>query len=679
MGVHLLASIRQFLASKHILLLLLIAGLVHGLLYYAIIPPWWHFDEPGHFEYAWLAANRSGWPTAGEYDENMRLQMARSMYRYGWYSFRNYYPDLSGRQPVWIGTTQTGDQPAYYFLISLPLRLLRNASITFQYDVARLVSLVLFLLIILVVWKAMGEIVPDGHPLKWIVTAFVVLLPPFVDEMVSVNNDVAAVLASCLFLWISLQLIRRGISILRLVFFVATLAFCYLAKSTTWYALAVAPLVLILALLRGRWTWLIWALTGLSLVAGAFLTLEGGNPTAWYQSQTQVPPLRFQTNQAPLGRYVFQVDDSKGRTPDQTGQFLDQQLVKSLRGQTLTLGLWAWSDSSIQANGPSIRFATTAARFNNQTYGPLSLGTKPTFLRMAVEVPIDASFAILIPPYPLQKPITSKIYFDAVVLAPGQHGDTPPQFTDPEAAQGTWDGLTFHNLIRNGSAERGSLRVQPWSNNISSKLTIGGDLALTFSTLEDWQGTGWYYQGVISSLVVNFWSYMAGGHLGLPGNFSDNFMVGLTLLGLLGTAVLLWQKRRRLPWDILYLLGLSLVLIWAVTGIRGAYSLLTSNPLYPWTRYASPAILPTTLLLCVGWLEWIELAGQRLNQAEEKIKFIPVAVMLGIAAYTFLDVIGYFHPYLTNFGFLALLVGLQYLAYKGLSWSVRKLGAPSSK
>ncbi len=55
--------------------LLVLLGLVYGLLYVFLIPPWQHNDEPGHFEYVWLIANRPGWPHAGDYDPDMRRAM----------------------------------------------------------------------------------------------------------------------------------------------------------------------------------------------------------------------------------------------------------------------------------------------------------------------------------------------------------------------------------------------------------------------------------------------------------------------------------------------------------------------------------------------------------------------------------------------------------------------------
>jgi len=33
---------------------ILVLALANGLLYLVLVPPWQHYDEPTHFEYAWL-------------------------------------------------------------------------------------------------------------------------------------------------------------------------------------------------------------------------------------------------------------------------------------------------------------------------------------------------------------------------------------------------------------------------------------------------------------------------------------------------------------------------------------------------------------------------------------------------------------------------------------------------
>jgi hypothetical protein len=102
----------SYLDPKRTLLLILLVGLIHGIIYVFAIPPWWHYDEAGHLEYSWLLANRPGWPKEGFYDEAMHRLVAESMLRTGFYKTQNYTHDLTSSEHVWIGgTSQVGDPP----------------------------------------------------------------------------------------------------------------------------------------------------------------------------------------------------------------------------------------------------------------------------------------------------------------------------------------------------------------------------------------------------------------------------------------------------------------------------------------------------------------------------------------------------------------------------------------
>ncbi len=59
--------------------LVLCVAALQGLLYVFLLPPWQHYDEPTHFEYAWLIANRGHLPTVVDVDPIMRREVAASM------------------------------------------------------------------------------------------------------------------------------------------------------------------------------------------------------------------------------------------------------------------------------------------------------------------------------------------------------------------------------------------------------------------------------------------------------------------------------------------------------------------------------------------------------------------------------------------------------------------------
>jgi len=69
------------------LLLLLALSLVRGLLYLAIIPPWQGPDEPRHFEYARLIADRGRLVTKRDLSPALQEGVIRSMVEHDFWRF----------------------------------------------------------------------------------------------------------------------------------------------------------------------------------------------------------------------------------------------------------------------------------------------------------------------------------------------------------------------------------------------------------------------------------------------------------------------------------------------------------------------------------------------------------------------------------------------------------------
>jgi len=68
---------------------------MNGLFYVFIIPPWQHYDEPNHFEYVWLIADRGRLPMPGDYDQEMRRTVAISMIEHNFFRGMGFTPDLN--------------------------------------------------------------------------------------------------------------------------------------------------------------------------------------------------------------------------------------------------------------------------------------------------------------------------------------------------------------------------------------------------------------------------------------------------------------------------------------------------------------------------------------------------------------------------------------------------------
>ena len=178
-----------------IIFVTLILGLINGFIFVFIIPPWEHYDEPGHFEYVWLIANRLQLPKLGDLDINMRLEMGKSLIQSGFFVRRpSMEVNLTDpNQPLWTGGSQFADPPLYYALDALPLILLRGMPINTQLYAARVFSLVFFLMTLWAAYHLLAELTPEKSYLRWLIPLFMALHPALAEYMSSVSDVVGGI------------------------------------------------------------------------------------------------------------------------------------------------------------------------------------------------------------------------------------------------------------------------------------------------------------------------------------------------------------------------------------------------------------------------------------------------------------------------------------------------------
>ncbi|MBN1668971.1 MAG: DUF2142 domain-containing protein [Anaerolineales bacterium] len=610
---------------RHWLLIILTLALLHGLLYVFLVPPWQHYDEPQHFEYAWLLAERDRLPEPRDNDFEMRRQVAQSMLAHDFFRGWSSRPDLVGDpagQPAWIGDfPQLGDPPLYYLLASLPLQVLGGASVETQLYTARLVSLLLYLATVFAGWGLVGELAGKDHPLRPLVALSLALLPAFTDLMTSVNNDVAAVATLSFFLWGAVRLVQRGFNWRDLLWTVLAAGLCLFAKRTVYLALPLLPLALLFSLLRGRARRWAWAGLVLVALAGLLLAFQWGDARLWYRRSLQPEPARLASPQAPHGEYVFHLSVPAGDRHTQLLQLLPTGLTGRLEGQPLTLGAWVWASQPVELRPPLL-----LSYFNDQGQpGTIQVDPAPRFV--AVQLPPGPWHArswLLLGALlrPFQQPVD--LYFDGVVLAEGHFPiDQPPQFADPQARAGSWGGQPFENLARNGSAEQAWPYLRPPVDALGARAfsDYGQDrLSLALYTLLDPPATGDFYTHTLAELFRTFWARFGWGHVHLLGlRHPYRLLLAVTLLALPGLALAVWRRRQHLgryPWAALFVLGVAWLGLWTLTVLRGSnYILLYYAHINPVARYAAPVIIPGLLLLNAGWLGLLEtrLGSRRLS------------------------------------------------------------------
>ena len=633
------------LKPSHWLVVILLLGLVHGLTYVFLVPPWQHYDEPTHFEYVWLIANRPGLPKIGDSDPNMRRQVAASMLDHNFFRIFGFRPKLKDAAAS-LGYTQLGDPPLYYLVASLPVRLLHGQSVTMQLYAARLISLCLYMAVILAGWGLMGELVEARHPLRWMVPISLALLPSFTDLMTAVNNDAGAILVFSLFLWASVRLVRRGLSLSGLGFVFGATALCYWTANTAWIALPLIPVVLLFTLLRGRWQPLTWILFLATIGIGLGAVFMWGDAAVWYRRTFQAIPTRVVNSLAPLGEHAFRLDlPLQKSSPVSIQQPLPPDTVREMINAPVTLGAWIWSSRPMRIQMPTL--SCDCGRQLQEFTREIQIGTEPKFYSISATLPANALYVwvAMITSADLEG-AQGSIFYDGLVLIKGEMPTKdPPRFEDASGESGTWGEKSFTNLLQNPSAEQAGPGVHSWANKIGVKIipawprSYPSDILVS---LFDWKGAGWYYQETLGFLFRTFWAKFGWDYVSLPGSHPYRILVVITFLGIAGAGWAVWRKRKVLPWELFLLVCLTLFGIWILAIFRGIGSLF-GWALTPVARYGYTAILPTLLVLNTGWLEIMYMLKRWLRIQPQVQYGIFIMFFLTLDGLSILSIIHYYH------------------------------------
>jgi hypothetical protein len=589
---------KEYLILGVILLITLITGLV----YLFVVPPWQHFDEPTNFEYAWLFANRPSRPQPGDYDAAMRRQVAASMIENKFWGSDEPERDLDEEvDPVSIGISQLDDRPLAYWVASLPLRLVRTRSVTNQLYVGRFVSVLFYLLTVLSAWGILREITSPGNALRWVFPLSLAILPGLGNLMSSMNNDAAAIAIFSLFLWGSVRLYQGGFSWLDFAWIIVTGGLCYLTKITVYIALPLIPLVLYLTLLKGKDRKLVYGILISGVLVLVFFALDSGDAAYWYRSTVQTDPTRMESQEAVVGDHVIALDANAQTFPSwqyPVFQPVLRENVAKLQGQTVTIGAWIWATQPVKSSTPVFGDGI-------RTYGQkIDVNTEPTFYTLKANVNENSYRAYIMLPAKLSpNEPNAKIFYDGIILAVGEWpGDEVPILSDADASGGTWGGEPFTNLLRNPSAENQTIRAQAWLDRLVGGLTSyysGPSFNLQY--LLDFSGVFWHYRITGLRMFRTFWGEFGWGDVPLLLGSRPYFTMAIySILALVGAGLAAFRYRKFLPWEVIFLFGLSILGIWGLAFLRGTSHLSVTWFYMPVARYAYPAIIPTMMGLGLG-------------------------------------------------------------------------------
>ena len=571
--------------------LLLIAAL-NGLLYVFVVPPWEHNDEPGNFEYAWMFANMPGrreeW--VGKNDPQFRREVASSMVEEGFFEHHPVgRPNLIALdQEVWIGLQQTAGLPFYFWLASLPLRLLRYTDIVLQLYAARLVSWFLFCLTVYFSIRVNREL--NWHA-KWgeSLPLLFALFPSFVDKMTAVNDDVGAVAFFTLFLWFGVRIWKSGISPLNLLGLIASTLLCVLTKRNVWVSVPLGILLLLMVFLR-RWKWVQWSFLGaMFLIVPAMLfSFDYRTPAYFYAfgNQQLASVVRGQTLMGNWAAYL---------APGYhlMHQPLPKDVAADVSMQSVRVGYWLWGRGQV-ASSPVRLLIDGQNVLPNQA---VSIPEKPLLIQHTLRLP--ASIQKLAIEVSVVIPEESELYLDCLFLVPESGSET----ADPVPRDGACThfslGSTHHvsNLVRNGSFEQTRLRLQPWLEKwVDEKFAFS--ITHLWAILDRYVGYP-YLRGAGGHVFQTFWGRFGWGGVPLSGTNPYAVFVLLLFVLTVGNLIALVRERLQVPWDLIVFLFLAFGAILIMTLFRNGGNWIWYEAT-PNARYLMPAFLPLALFFVQG-------------------------------------------------------------------------------
>ena len=565
---------------------------VVGMVYLILLPPWQQNDEPGQFEYVWLAANLDHWPNRGEYNPSLRQQILASMQEYRFFEVRKAIPNLIDlKQQPDIGVPQVGSPPLYYFLASLPLRLMKASDIFYQFYAARIVSLMLYVATVFFGFQT-SKIVFGVHPLSLILPAFTALLPQLAYRMTAINDDAAAVASMSFLIWMSIRGISRGLDWKTLLGIPTGIVLCVLSKTTAWLGVPFGFIALLLSVFRSyqKWVWI--GLVGVSIVS-LILIIDWSStiPAYYYRRNSEVKHAK--SNLVVDGSYVFITD----RDNPSFYQVIDKNdlLKKNSGGQNIfTFGVWVWSNQEIE-----IPFAQIEIDGVNQLkLQNITVSQVPTFFATHLKLPDQFQIALLRVNKSLSKEEVIT-FWDCFILIEGDHDLATIPGVASNCQNVRWGINQSKNLIRNPSAEKKWLRLR-----IPVQEVLSSSFQLTSSDLwaiTDPSASFYYFRDAAMYLYRTFWGRFNWGTLPLAGNKPYRIFIVPTILAILGNGMMLLRYRNMLNWNIILFL---LMVLWGqliYTLFRFAGDWHTYYLLLPQARYFFPAVLAAGSFLCIGW------------------------------------------------------------------------------
>ena len=280
----------------------------------------------------------------------------------------------------------------------------------------------------------------------------------------------------------------------------------------------------------------------------------------------------------------------------------------------------------------------------------LELSSEPTFIAISgsqAEQPYHRLWVNLDPRLDFGEN-KANVYYDGMVLVEGDYSSAaPPEFLDANAESGTWGGQPFENLLRNASGEQAGLRLRGWVDRLGSRF-LPDQIQPSFvaAYLLDWRGAAFSYLASAERLLHTFWGAFGWGHVALLGApWIYWLLLGFFLVGSIAGVIVLLQRLRQkqINWEVLFFLAFTLILAWGAAFLRGSIYVALPNLYLPVARYAYVAVVPTLLMMTIGWNYIISMLASGKTQTMNLLRGAYVGLWLGLCVLSFASLGQYYY------------------------------------
>lgn len=251
-------------------------GLLRGLLYSAIIPPWQAPDEIAHFEYTRLLYEKRRLLTQRDESLSLQRRVVSSLYEHKfWRHVGLQSPDpipLSLRELPFVGKISFLNRPSLAYLLgALSLAPVLRQDIAVQLYSVRMASVALSILTVWLGFLATKEAYPNDSFLLVAVPAFIAFLPMRTYLVSAVNEEALAEFFASLTIYLLIKVLTRGPSLVRVISLGLTLTLALWTKATAAFLAPLTLMAVLIYLIGNGWRWSSAAVKRSSLLFGMML------------------------------------------------------------------------------------------------------------------------------------------------------------------------------------------------------------------------------------------------------------------------------------------------------------------------------------------------------------------------------------------------------------------------